>query len=228
MTEIGTKAALGNARSNEYSIREILDHPENRQLTLALPLSAQQLSAIEAIRDSEDLTFELNLWIDKIGMAPGTGQANSEVKLSVPRSEWLEKLRQANYADTLLLEVPMPTTESSQNFETVRRHLLKAQDDFFLGRYSDTVAACRNVFSELSTALGFKEKWDADALNKISPSKRDMTSDEREKCIFAAIRHYTNLAHHSESEGGSPEYTRNDAQMILTMTAACVRFGQYR
>ena len=46
-----------------------------------------------------------------------------------------------------------------------------------------------------------------------------MSKSERLGAILGTLRHYTNQAHHGQSEGGEVNYSRADAQLILTLTA---------
>jgi hypothetical protein len=53
-----------------------------------------------------------------------------------------------------------------------------------------------------------------------------MTGGEREAALWASVRHYAHLAHHGPSDGGVPHYSRQDAQLVLTMLATLVSFSQ--
>lgn len=48
----------------------------------------------------------------------------------------------------------------------------------------------------------------------------------REASLWAVLRHYTHQAHHGVSEGGAARYSRAEAQFVLTLTAAAVRYAQ--
>ena len=53
-----------------------------------------------------------------------------------------------------------------------------------------------------------------------------MTKPQREEAVYAAARHYTNLAHHARGDGGETSYTRAEAEFILGATSAALRLAQ--
>jgi hypothetical protein len=55
--------------------------------------------------------------------------------------------------------------------------------------------------------------------------KQVQNRQQREAGMFAAVRHYTHLAHHSATLPDQIEFTRSEAQLILQLTAACLGYG---
>jgi hypothetical protein len=53
-----------------------------------------------------------------------------------------------------------------------------------------------------------------------------MSKEERESAIHAVIRHYTHQAHHGGTEGGATCYSRSEAKLILSLSAALLAHVQ--
>ena len=87
------------------------------------------------------------------------------------------------------------------------------------------MAACRPagaIVEELGCELFGGKNWAAPSLDRLSSDRRDMSKHEREGAMLATLRHYTHQAHHIQSEGGEPSYSRADAQHILALAASFV------
>lgn len=189
--------------------------------SLFLTLQPQQVMALEEMRTGGDLAFEL--------LAAGEGydggneqQVQDTWRINIPRSDWIEKMRSAGILDILLLEIPMPADELSEEWAEISEHLMRAQKHFLDGEYFSCVSQCRLVVQEVGHRKFAKKAWSGPALNRLNQDRNDMTKDEREAAIYAVLRHYTHQAHHSGSEGGETAYTRSEAKMILSQTSAFV------
>lgn len=185
-------------------------------VNLHLPLSAQKLSAIEDLRAGGDLTFELTPAGDGLGQA-GQHLIQDTWRRVVPKSEWLHQLRASGAADTLLIEVPIAWSPTSEKAKVAGERLRNAQMHFHQGDYPSCVAACRTVIAELHGPAQNSKPKTTDGQTK---SRRDMTKSEREADLVEAVRNYTHLAHHAETEGGYANYSRSEARFLLTITAA--------
>lgn len=188
-------------------------------LTFALPLHPPQLSAIEELRAESDLS----LYLAPCGIG-GDGSVTNPLYekwgIPVPRSRWLEMLRDARALDVLLLEIPMPVGEVPAWAKAVRDDLTRAQRHFHMGEYVDCVGSCRRVLDELGKR-SHGDRWSGPLLGSLAnrDTRDAMTKQEREQAIQATIRHFTHLAHHSESDGGV-FYDRAEAKLALSLTAA--------
>lgn len=178
-------------------------------IALRLPLSPPQLAAIEDLRAGGDLTFELT--------PAGQHLIQDTWRRVVPKSEWLHQLRASGAADTLLVEVPIAWSPTSEKAKAAGERLRNAQMHFHQGDYPSCVAACRTVIAELHGPAQNSKPKTTDGQTK---SRRDMTKSEREADLVEAIRNYTHLAHHAETEGGYANYSRSEARFLLTLTAA--------
>jgi hypothetical protein len=193
--------------------------------TLMLPLQPGQLAAIEELRGTGDLEFEL--LVKGIGRIREVEQPIHETwTRRVPRSEWLERLRAAGARNVLLLEVPLPVRKTSGPWAKIARELQRAEEYFRNGDYHGCVSTCRLVVQSLGQHKFKKREWAGSLLKRLSDNRNSMSKHERESALWACLRHYTNQAHHTEDEGGEVGYARADATLILTLTASFVAHAQ--
>jgi len=218
MQALGGEHQLGYARLD--TPLHILLGPDDSSasITFSLILLPHQISAIEDLRGEENLTFCLTLC--------GSGredryprQVYDTWRVEIPRSRWIELLREAGALDILLIEVPMPEANVPRKWKKVRADLLEAQRHFHLGEFGACVVSCRKVVQEVGQKLYGKQEWSVSRLDRLGPGRKDMTKSEREEAVNAAVRHFTHLAAHAEGEGGD-DYNRAEAKLILSFTAA--------
>ena len=182
-------------------------------------LQAGQLAALETLRGTGDLNFEFQ--------ASGTGtDKNGEQRVQgdwhirVPRSDWLEQLRNAGARMVLLLEVPLPLANASddwQNFATALRH---AEELYRHGDCRGCIAECRTAIEELGLRRYGDDKWARKSFDHLASNRRGMSKGDREMALCTVLQHYAHQAHHGPGKGGVPAYTRAEAQFVLSMTAA--------
>jgi len=205
-------------------------HTINEQITFLLFLTNRQLSKMEEIRDGQDLTFIIKTKGE--GSSKGyTNAVRDEWKVEIPKSKWIDSLKNAKYMDILILEVPMLPKNLSEEWIDIRHDLEEAQRLFMNREYAACVSKCRGVIQETGHKRFGKQNWHNPMLNLIGKNSRsvkedknrdNMDKDEREMALWAALKHYTHLAHHSKGEGGERLYTRSEARLALTLTATFV------
>jgi len=215
----GERYSLGFARPEGPF--EIVAKQFQSTLTPGLHLSIQpgQLAAIENLRGAGDLDFELAVigaGIDE----NGEQQVQDAWSIHVARSDWIKQLRAANARDILLLEVPMPLHDQSSKWSEIADGLQRAEELFRNGEYHACVGACRTIIQDLGHKKFKNKDWAGPLLTQLSSARNGMNKDDREAAMWATLRHYTHLAHHSAGEGGVTQYSRSEAQMVLTLTAA--------
>lgn len=213
-------------------LKNDLKHPINENFTFYLNLNSTQLSKLEDIRDGHDLEFKL--MIKGIGGdSEHTNHIHSEWRVEMPRSKWIGLLKQAGYMDIMLLEVPMlPQGTASDDWLDVKAELEEAQESFLNRKYAACVAQCRKVMEDAGHLKFGENNWYNPVLNLIGKNKRsaekeeanreNMSKEERENAIWASLFHYTHQANHGKSRGGESGYSREEAKLILTLTAAFV------
>ena len=209
---------LGLARPKGFDIIEVQKHPWEPQWSFYLPLNAGQIGEIESIRSASDFTLKSLLLVEILG-TERLWHSNEDCRKNIARSDWLEQLGRAGYMDTLLVDIPMPISESAPRFENLKKYLLEAQRHFHNGEFTSAVVSCRKVMEEL------QHLERSDFQNpQVQQAKLDRSQNkaEREAILLRSLHHYMHLAGHSESENGV-NFSRADAQMLIQMTAAIVR-----
>lgn len=212
---------LGFARTDGRLEIVARRHQDRITPTLSLTLQPGQLAAIEKLRGTGDLHFDLGVTGTGSGRT-GEGAVHNVLRCNVPRSEWIAKLREAKARDILLLEVPLPFPERSERWRNISDELKRAESRFRNDDYHACVSACRMVVEELASQMSGGTKRAARSDGPPSAKPRDMSKSEREGAMLDALRHYTHLAHHGPSEGGEVNYSRADAQHVLTLAASFV------
>ena len=222
----GEPQALGFARPGQPF--EIVCKPyiSSTSHTLHLYLQPVELAALETLRGTDELSFEL--------LAQGTG-FDGEVEALFqdrwhwrePRSDWIARLGTVGARNVLLLEIPLALTEGDDEPAAFRQELVKAEDRFRNGDYHGCIAACRIVIEEVGRRTHGPSGWSTAALEQVGRGdRRGMTKPEREAAIWAVLEHYAHLAHHGPAKGGSTGYTRADAQLLLSLVGAVVAHAE--
>ncbi len=203
-----------------YSFQQT-KYSNRNTLQFLLTLQPAQLNGIEELRAAGDLTFELH--------ANGLGyDQNREERIgdtwrfTVSRSDWIKQLQRANARDILLLEVPLPLPEATGERAKIGHLLKSAEEQFRAGGYIDTVAHIRKFVEALGKWRFGQEPWANKQLARLAnkDEREAMSKNERETALWATIRHYTHPAHHVDSDGGTQEYSRSEAELALTLAVA--------
>gem|GEM_PF-3456249 len=216
----GQQKPLGYARTDARLIlRPIKDHPRKEYPAFNLTLTRQQLAAIEEIRNGGDLDFVLQIAGEGTHHEYGVNAMQDEWRFHVAESQWVKDLKSANIVEILLFELPVPIGAQSAEARKMTSHLEKAKLRFLNGDFNACVGECRLVVQEMGALMTKNGKWSEGLLKKLGVNNSDMTKEEREYAIFAALRHYTNLPHHGESEGGGVQFSRADASLALSLAA---------
>lgn len=207
---------LGVARPDRTQAVRQTSTAYSQQVWTMLPLHPHQLSAIEDSRDARDLTLALTIHGDGGNGEDVRDGFQTDGRLVVPKSQWVEQLNAVGATDILLLEIPMPLGALSGAQAEAAKQVRQAQAHIIAGNYGDAVGACRVALEELDVK--------GHPLNLFhGPGRDSMTKIERGQAMLAAIRHYTHLPHHA----GAPSYSRDEAKLALRVTAAVIAAGAF-
>ena len=220
----GTPRALGFAHPVQPFEIVCKPHGSTETPSLHLHLQPGQLDALEKLRGTGNLSFELQ--------ASGTGtdgqreqRVQGDWRVRVPRSEWIEQLGSVGARNVMLLEVPLPLGNASDDRQTFATELRRAEERYRHGDYNGCVAACRLAITELGLHR-FGNGWPNKSLKRLDSDRERMTKEDREAALCAVLRHYAHQAHHGPSDGGVSAYTRAEAQFVLSATAAAAAKAQ--
>ena len=215
---------LGNADPEApILIRTGAECPLQIQLLFDVAISAPQLEALEVIRNGGDLYFRLHLYGESYG-AYDPSPASDDISVHVNQAEWIRILGQAGFAEIVLFEVPLPAQSDNGILKSAVDHLRKARDLFLAGHYVESVAKCRLAIESCEKAKG-DEQQQSGAVKAYCDKRMAMSTSERLLLIRAAVKHYTQLAHHDLDNGVSC-FCRSDASLILGMTAGLLAHAQ--
>ncbi len=195
----------------------------------SLVLQPSDIERINQLRKGRDLRFKLSL--NATGAVNEQSEQNfyCEFVYDLSKSDWLQKLENSKYCNSLLLEVSLPVGsdgDSGELFTTLK----DAQEHFYNDKYKACISDCRSIITIAGEKLFGTKHWHGKSLDIAGVSKRvnkdknreTMAKSDREQLIWASLKHYTQLSHHTKSEGGEPDFTRAEAQMCLMMAALMV------
>lgn len=206
-------------------IRTGKEYPSSTQMLFDVGLSVSQLEALEAIRNGGDLYFKLHLYGESYGTHDPV-PAHDDVQVHLNQTEWIRLLKQVGFADIVLFEVPLPAESDDATLRSAVEHLRKARDLFLAGHYDESIAKCRLAIESCATAKGDGQQQGS-AVKAYCDNRTAMSTNDRLLLIRAAVKHYTQLAHHDLDEGASG-FRRSDASLILGMTAGLLVHAQAR
>lgn len=181
-------------------------------------LTQQQIEALEAMRDGDDLSirFDTNVLV--------TGKAeplpfSAQFTHSISRSQWVKLLDHMGYRRTLLLEVPVPMAlPGLAKAVNYLESSLAAITSGPSGR-REAIGLCRDAIESLREARG--DKADEDRVwQKRSDEMESFDKRERTLLVRRALHRLTSAAKHPSEV----VWTRRDAQSVVAMVAALLHF----
>jgi hypothetical protein len=184
----------------------------NQQLPFEVVLTKEQVNALEEYRQDKDL--KLNIGLSTLTSSNSTPVASYEHEdVIVPREQWLKALSNSGFRQTLLFEVPLPSTAD----EIVGLYS-KAQEFIETGHYKDVVMQCRHIIEKIESVR--EDKTLSSAANKKAHNRQDrqgMTSIERLLSLREQLKNVCQLGAH-----GDEIFTRSQARTVLAMTMALI------
>lgn len=187
-----------------------------------LPLNASQIAAIEELRDAGDLQVKLVISGEggPVSAPERNDPAHNELITRVPQSTWIQALNAAGAMDVLLLEVSMPVAEPSPPQRDMMAALRAAQRLFVEGNFSESVARCRTALEAMAVLSARGQGWAGPAFEALKEKRPEMTKDQRELVVEAALLHFTHLGAHPNEV----DMSRRDAKLALSLTASVLAY----
>lgn len=218
----GSTSYLGIAYPERPMVLTPMQHSDKTCFLFDLDVSPQQMFELEKLRGGGDLYFEVQLMGQAFG-PNGNCPAHDTITKLVTLSDWRNVLVPLGYADILVLGFEIPTGKEGASASDAARCLRQAQDDLLRGRYDAVVSQCRLAVEGISIGSDEASAASASAAKYANGKERKlMTKSERALFIGEAIRHFTHLAHHPNSDGTQETFNRAEAQAILACTVAFV------
>jgi len=196
-------------------------HQHTTRFLLRFPVESRLINDIEEKRGGNDLLFRL----DYIYQELDSYHVNDEtVQYRLARSDWIDLLNSIDARNTVSLEISSPIAASDTSYlQAANRQFFEAKRDLDEGKNEDCVSKCRSILENARHEKYGSENQKGKSLDIGFKDKKDMSKEDREAHILATVRHYTHLPHHAESEGGNPEYSRGEAELILNITASFLK-----
>lgn len=192
----------------------------------ALTLTDGQLAALEEFREGDGLAFSFTasaLATRSEERYPQFDQFHRRVNLS----EWVPILKSLGGSEYFVVAVPLPIANNGQLTGAIKQ-LKRAHLDLLSGNYGACVAACRTALEVVRKQGPAEQIHGFPAVKRYIDGKQTMNRVERELLLEEAGTHYCHLAVHTSLDGSVELFSRDDAQLILTVASALVRAAQRR
>lgn len=197
--------------------------PFDVPLMYLLSIPAEQMLALEQLRQGRGLNFTIEVRGNAVSPPHGTRQVHDTLQVGVPVSEWIRILREAAVADILLVGVSLPIASESTSMASSLELVRRAHELLLRGEYDSSVGMCRRALDSVWNGYGLAGA--AGAARKALATMDDrkaMTKRDRQLALGEAIRNFTHPAHHV-GESGDPEiFSKLDAALAVGCTAAIV------
>ncbi|WP_303285304.1 hypothetical protein [Marinobacter sp. SS8-8] len=181
----------------------------SEQIDFEMVLSGSQVNSLEEYREENDL--KLNLGLRALVTSDDELTSSFDcTDITVPREQWLDALRNAEYRNTLLFEVPLPNASGD-----LKALFSKAQEFIEIGHYKDAVMQCRHIVEQVEALREDKQASAAANRKAHSSDRKDMSSIERLMSLREQLKNICQLGAH-----GNEEFTRSQARAVLGMTMA--------
>jgi hypothetical protein len=191
---------------------------ERNHLIFRLSLSDGQILELEKRRSGRDLRFELKVATIAYGRY-GVRPMHDTLQYRVNVSEWAQVLSQLEGPEYLIIGLGLPRCAPDHPLRAAVERVRHAHASFVLGRYDSAIADCRIALdSALATTDDRKEMFEL--ARTSGASENGLSKAQRELMLINAVRNYTHLAHHVDRQGQLEYFSRDDASMILSTTAA--------
>lgn len=216
-------------------IGSVINRQNKITTNIHIPLSDNILRALEVARAGGDIEFEFEseLILSPISQSPPwPGFPASEQRFlmypqserlllkrgssyRIPQSDWVKLLSQMQYSEIELFEIPAKSFISDPDLKRAFETLRKAQDQFRLGHWKETLHNCRLAFEAAASEIGKTEDKKQNFL-KLADLAGGGEKSKRLDDLIHALSEYAQLGRHEDFPGIS--ITREDALAVLRFT----------
>ena len=186
-----------------------------------IDLNQLQIERIEGLRNGGDLEFVLQISGISDGFI-GPHGSHEWVHFNANQIHWIKVLKEMNYQEFLLFEIPIPPENASGELKQAVKYMSSAKDYLLKGHYDKAVGECRLVLDGLTQGLKDEPELKT-AIDLYRRSKTEMNIDQRFLFLREATRHVCHPPHHVSDELDEvlpTLYDRADAICVLGVTAA--------
>lgn len=221
------RVRLGNPKAERPMVITPHENEQSSTLMFELLLPASTIEKIEALRAGEGFEVRLLLSGERVGAE--YGPEYDDVLFRIDQSQWIDVLKQMNFGNYLLCEIPIELGEDEE-LRDVWASMTLARELLYKGHYSSVVAECRKA---LETALvHFEAKKDVQAAaakyREGSSARMSMSKRERLLNLVHATNHATQLAAHPDDNNEVVDYSRREALLVFSVVATAITELQER
>lgn len=222
-TQEAKELLLGTAYPEKSLLVRTRSTAIRSQAVFYIDLGAAQIEIIENLRRGGDLWFALIISgvVDVDGHHDPHEVTNRlHVELHVNQKTWIDVLKQMEYGQFMLFEIPVPSPEASKELGQALTYLEKAREHFWRGHYDEAVANCRKTLEELTNGLGDKTELEKSKQSYLNRELREgMSIESRFLFLREVARHITHPAAHAGQSTNGPAFDRKDATFVISATA---------
>ncbi len=199
-----------------HSIRTY-SHVNNHHFCLEIEVDEKRIEAIESLRLGGDLSLSIRLFPTALQGDISHQLYCQSFQYTVSQSDWIKLLENIRFCKTLLLEIPVPTDQSSQTIAESTKFLANAQKQMLLGHFREAVGACRDALESLNL---FLKNFEA----PLSPDKRKRDKQERFSAIRNSLFELTHAAKHADEVTSQIEWNLADTRATIGLTATLLQW----
>lgn len=212
------------------------DYPSQEHLNIEVSLDAWRIEWLEQKRagKSFEATLRINLQVQMFGRNSHTSDfpcgllgvvsITGDIPFTVPDTHWREKvLPGLGYGKVMVIELPTVSLEACQALDHSYKALEKAQRQFALGLYDDTVGSCRVALDQFFEYVE-KEGEPCKKIPKLKKSWEGRLGASTYRWLdesLAIIKDKANKPHHSPNN----HFDRLESQMLMMITTALISFA---
>lgn len=209
----GGDAHVGYLEPKGYLDPITARHPAvKRAIYLDVELDRQRLKALEDMRRGQNLTFTVHFWALVWGERGVLRLHPTEPpSRRVNQADWAEIHQKMGAGRSLLLEIPEPDAQAFPELAAAVEHWREAWNDSMRGANRDAVAKCRLMLEALP------------ASPPLPRDPRERNKAERYEQVRHSLTALCNAAHHTDDVCARITWERNDAEVVVGMSAALLK-----
>ncbi len=216
-----SRLRLGNPIAEVPLVVATHEHDQSGGLGFELLVPASTIEKIEELRAGGGVDIRMRIGGERVGERHATQY--DELYYRISQSQWVDALKQMNYGNYLLCEIPIELGENDELRE-VWRGMNSARELLYNGHYGSVVVECRKALETVVKQFGLdseirasSKKYQGNYDERASMSKR-----ERLLNLVNAANHVTHLGAHPDSDNRAVDYSRKEALLIFSAIAAAI------
>lgn len=209
---------LGNPRAQAPLVITTHNYQQSGTFAFELQLSSSTVEKIEQFRAGGGLGVKMHISGERIGQQHATQY--DDVYYRVSQSQWVDVLRQMNFGDYLLCEIPIELGDDS-DLRGIWAFMTDARELMCNGHYRSAVLECRKAFETTMKRFNMEASI-ARAAVMNRESHRSMPKRERFLNLYEAAKRATHLSAHPDANNEVVDYSRREALLIFAVVAAAI------